>query len=248
MATSLITEQLVDAIAQAESNNDPAAVGDRHLKGQAHGAFQMRQIAYKDVQRIYPKEFGKIPYAQLKTDPSLQRRAARRYLDALEQTYGAVDLDHVIAAYNAGPSAATGEIPNPDYVQKVKRYLNPGGQMPRAKPQSALPQEEGDPIERGLSRMNSFLVDLGLQSMRSPEIEQILRQVTPRKAIRGIDKPSVPYEGLPFGGSRIAGEGMSAMSDSMIHNLPATGEDQSRFRNPVYPQGALGDYNLPRAI
>lgn len=123
MPNPLVTEELLDAIAQVESGNNPKARGDLGLRHPAMGAFQMRQPAYQDVQRFYPQEFGQVPFERAMAQPTLQRQAARRYLEALQQRYGLKGLEAVIAGYNAGPSVRTKGIRNPDYVRKVKQRL-----------------------------------------------------------------------------------------------------------------------------
>ena len=41
-----ITDQLLNALAMVESQNNPQAVGDRGLRYPAYGAYQMRQPAF----------------------------------------------------------------------------------------------------------------------------------------------------------------------------------------------------------
>ena len=201
---SLVDDRLVQAIARKESNNDPEAIGDEHLGGnRAIGAFQMRPIAFKDLQRIYPEEYGAIRFEHLRADPALQARAGRRYLDALHEEYQFTDLDHVIAAYNAGPTAirkALREgrpIPNPGYVDDVKRILQslpPGkGPMPQPpipRPQSMLPAGPSfDPTEERIRRMNQTAVAMGLLPLKVEELATLLTTYTPRQPIRGRGQP-----------------------------------------------------------
>lgn len=122
---SNISDQLLDALAIRESNNDPNAIGDN---GKAIGAFQMQPIAYQEVQEFFPERFSSIPYEQLRTDSVLQREAAKAYLDVGEQKYGITDLDRLISFYNDGPRARTGQITNQPYVDFVKRHMVPGPQ------------------------------------------------------------------------------------------------------------------------
>lgn len=165
--SSLVTEQLLDAIAQTESGNNPAARGDQHLSNQAYGAFQMRLPAYQDVQRLYPSEFGAIPFANIQQDAALQRKAARRYLEGLEAHYGITDLDRLIAGYNAGPRVRQGTIPNPDYVIKVKRRLPPTSEAPMDRTMQQL---------LAINKHLQILQEFGVAPLSVDDIEQILAQ------------------------------------------------------------------------
>lgn len=200
---SLITDALLDAIARAESNNRPSAVGDAGL---AIGAYHMQPIAYQDVQRVFPQEFGAIPYDRLKTDPALQRRAARAYLQAGEQAYGITDLSRLVAFYNAGPKARSGPLINQPYVDKVLRFMGgpqsmapmtnhpqrfaglmqgvaqqPGqmmGMVPH--PQDGQPQTLGD----ALFAMNQSVVSAGMQPLSDEEVRAIAQKM------QGVGQPT----------------------------------------------------------
>ena len=124
---SLVDDKLLDAIALQESWHNPKAVGDN---GTAFGAFQLRKSAFKDVQRIYPKEFGKESFDRVKTDPAFNRLIARRYLEAFEGHYGITDMDRLISAYNAGPRSREGALVNPDYVARIQHNLQKMGDVP----------------------------------------------------------------------------------------------------------------------
>ena len=117
---SLVTDRLLNAIAQKESRNRPSAVGDRGL---AIGAYQMQPIAYQDVQQFFPQMFGNVPYARLRTDPALQRQASQAYLLVGEQKYGITELPRLISFYNRGPRARYGPITNQPYVTDVQRLM-----------------------------------------------------------------------------------------------------------------------------
>lgn len=182
---SLVTDNLLDAIAMAESSGGKHVLGDTALANPAYGTFQIRLPAYQDVQRLYPQEFGQVPFEQVQQDQHLNRRVAQRYLQALEQTYGLSDFDQMVAAYNAGPTAIrkatrTGRpLPNPEYVEKVKRFLK------RGKPRAARP-DQGDPVEQGLRRINRLAVATGFMPMTAPEIERILARETVPSAVPGV--------------------------------------------------------------
>lgn len=121
---SLVTEELLDAISQVESGGNPHARGDLSLSNAAYGAFQVRLPAYRDVQRVFPSEFSRVPFERVQAEPSLNRLVARRYLEAGEHTYGITELPRLIAFCNAGPTVRRGEVPNMSYVRKVLRLLN----------------------------------------------------------------------------------------------------------------------------
>jgi len=48
---------LLAAIAMVESGNDPNAVGDKHLKNQAYGRYQIRKPYLDDVNRVLHSDF-----------------------------------------------------------------------------------------------------------------------------------------------------------------------------------------------
>ena len=127
----LVTDELLDAIAQVESGGNPKAIGDTNLPDAAYGAFQVRMPAFKDVQRVFPQEFANTPFERVQADPALNRLVARRYLEAGEQAYGITDLERLVAYYNAGPRVRRGEIPNMIYVRKVLRALQERNAYPR---------------------------------------------------------------------------------------------------------------------
>ena len=129
---SHVTDELLDAFAQAESSGGQQLLGDTNLTNPAYGTFQIRLPAYKDVQQHFPQEFGQVPFQRVQQDQALNRQAGRRYLEVLEGPYGLTDFDWMVSAYNAGPTKARAAqragqpIPNPQYVEKVKRYLAEG--------------------------------------------------------------------------------------------------------------------------
>ena len=121
----LITEELLNAIAHVESENNPSAIGDRGMRYPAYGAFQMRRPAYLDVIRLRPG-LKQTPFEALQGNADLQRQFARTYLEILASDYGLSDLDRLLAGYNAGPTAVRqGRIPvsTHSYVRKVKARL-----------------------------------------------------------------------------------------------------------------------------
>lgn len=172
---SLVTDELLDAIALAESNNNPQAVGDAGL---AVGAYQMQPIAYQDVQEFFPKRFGQIAYESLRTNPQLQRQAAKAYLQVGEQKYGIKDLDRLISFYNAGLRARQGTLINPDYINHVKGSMKP--------------QSKADPIEEGVRRIFRMTMQAGFQPLSTQEIEGILAKVEPVRALPGVQKAEIP--------------------------------------------------------
>ena len=132
---SWVTDLLIDSIGDVESGQNAHAVGDRHLKNKALGAFQLRLPAYQDVQRFEAMDMPKhlegprvftsdMDFEEAMADPTLQRLATRRYLEGLEQHYHVPTEDHMIAGYNAGPSVKTKGIRNPDYVAKVRKAMS----------------------------------------------------------------------------------------------------------------------------
>lgn len=106
MPSHFITDELLDALAQRESRNDPYAVGDKELKHPAYGAYQMRQPAFLDVQSFRPEATeGITDLSAILGQPDQQRTLARAYLEMLNQRYGFKTIEDVLAGYNAGPTA-----------------------------------------------------------------------------------------------------------------------------------------------
>lgn len=193
---TLVTEQLLDAIKYAESRGQrqpTKAVGDTQNTYPAHGAYQMTKPAYQDVQRLFPKEFGSIPFERLlESDEPFQRQAARRYLEAGQSNYGITDFNRLISFYNRGPKARTGAISNTAYVNTVRQYMKlprfesvPEGPMPKKlKPQAALQGEEE------VRRLNRLMTAAGFAPMRLPEVEKVLVR---------MDEVKDPHDTRPTG-------------------------------------------------
>lgn len=215
----LVTEELLDAISQVESGNDPKAIGDTGLRNKAFGAFQIRLPAFKDVQRLFPQEFGEITFEQIKRDPTLNRLTAKRYLEALESHYGITDVDRLISGFNAGPSARRGAIRNPNYVNKVKQQLRGEGNDISGGDKVPGPRSRVDPIEEGVRRIFQMTVAAGFKPLSTQDIEQILEKVEPPRAMPGVKQPNRGLPALP--GSRVLGDSPLALGDSHISNSPA---------------------------
>lgn len=140
MPPNYVDESIIDAIGLWESDGGHYnALGDLGLKHPAFGAWQFRQPAYADVQQFEPElrkgqegphtPFDEMGLEQAMTDPTLQRLAARRYLDVLQHHYGVKGLDMLISGYNWGPGVRKMTTPpNPEYVRNVKSKI--GKKMP----------------------------------------------------------------------------------------------------------------------
>ena len=118
-------EKLLEGHQYAESrgSKDPyKAIGD---KGASLGAFQMKKIMYKDIQRIYPKVWGKTTYEQMQASPSHQRGAARDGLRMLREHYK-LSGDAAISGWNTGPGEARKGRINKPYVDTVKEGMRRG--------------------------------------------------------------------------------------------------------------------------
>ena len=123
-----ITDQLLNALAMVESQNNPQAVGDRGLRYPAYGAYQMRQPAFEDVRRLRPQDASGIEQlSSILGQPDRQRQLARAYLGILDQNYGLDSLEDILAAYNAGIGTVRKKrVPSAthDYVQRILQLLN----------------------------------------------------------------------------------------------------------------------------
>lgn len=60
-------------------------------------------------------------------------------------------------------------------------------------------------LEKQIEKMNTFMVNMGFGPLKASEIEPLLKQYSPRKAIRGINKPgtinieAMKGQGAPMG-------------------------------------------------
>lgn len=243
---SLVTEQLLDGIRWAESRGErhpTKAVGDTKNTHHAHGAYQMTKPAYQDVQRMFPKEFGSIPFDQLlQSDEAFQRRAARRYLEGGEQFYGITDFNKLISFYNRGPKARYGRVTNREYVNTVLKHLGRplldehaamGGaeeMMMAQRPvgQSALRQSEGDAVEQSMRRLNRLMVAAGFDGMSAKEILSVLERQQPPQPVNGAPVKAAPD--LPLGGDAFPGA-PPGVDPNMVQN--PMGALQRRPMNPA---------------
>ena len=125
MANDLISEALLDAIAQQESRNNPHAIGDKALENKAYGAYQMRLPALQDVQQRR-KQYTTTKLEDILGDAKTQRELARLYLDVLMNDYGLTTFERLVTGYNAGPTAVRrGKVPakSIQYMNDVKARL-----------------------------------------------------------------------------------------------------------------------------
>ena len=123
---SLITEELLQALALRESSGQPDAVGDQQLRNPAYGMYQVRKPAYLDVVRLR-KDLANVPFAQVQSDAEMNETFARAYLSVLANEYGLDTLDELLAGYNAGVGRVKqGNIPESTkrYVEDIKRIMS----------------------------------------------------------------------------------------------------------------------------
>jgi len=125
----------MDIIKQIESSCNPRAINER---SGARGLYQLREIAWQDVQRYYDDldEYGYYEYA---FDPIINELFAQRYIALLEKylkNYGIpLNLMNLIVVYNWGIG------------NTVKWHANGGGY-------DRLPKETRDYYEKYLKLSN----------------------------------------------------------------------------------------------
>ena len=78
-ASPAASEVFMRALSKLESNNNPKAIGDKHLKNHAYGLYQMRQPAVDDVNRCFKTTYK----AEDMLNPVIARDAAQKYLTLL---------------------------------------------------------------------------------------------------------------------------------------------------------------------
>ena len=111
-------EAYLSGIQYAESRGSKTpykAVGDN---GASLGAFQIKEIMFKDIQRLMPAKWGRMSYEQMLTRPELQRAAAHDGLTLLKYHYG-LKGDRLMSAWNTGPTQARKGVFNAKYAATV---------------------------------------------------------------------------------------------------------------------------------
>lgn len=106
--------QLLDAIAIVESNNNPSAVGDN---GRAVGAYQIHEIYVDDVNRILGKPY--FSYAD-RWDAEKSRQMVYIYLNH----YGRGKTTEAMARIHVGGPKGYKKKSTLRYWQKIKRVLD----------------------------------------------------------------------------------------------------------------------------
>ena len=125
---SLITEQLLQALAMRESGGRQDVIGDRHLTNPAYGMYQVRKPAYLDVVQRRP-EYAGIPFEDVQRDQALNETFAKAYLSVLSNEYGLDSLEEILAGFKAGPTTTRQGIMTPatqQYIQDIKALMQKG--------------------------------------------------------------------------------------------------------------------------
>lgn len=103
MGQELLDLDLVHKI-ESDEGKDPNSW--RPNAAGALGPYQLRPIAWKDLQRVKPEVYGDVPFAKGAVDPVMARQAARDYLilnmEYLKNYGLPVNVDYVLASYNTG--------------------------------------------------------------------------------------------------------------------------------------------------
>lgn len=115
---SLVTEDLLKALIQAESEGNPNAVSPVG----ARGLCQFMESTWKDVwcRILKQPEYASFDYA---FDPNLSQKACIAYLKWLEKQLKKAklhNLDNLLASYNAGLGVVKANKGVPNYTETVK--------------------------------------------------------------------------------------------------------------------------------
>jgi len=108
-------DDLLNAIAVIESNNNPKAVGDN---GEAVGIYQIHKIYVDDVNRILPKGCRKFSYVE-RWNPFYSRLMVKMYLRHYGKGKG---IEAMARIHNGGPHGDEKESTE-QYWLKVLRVL-----------------------------------------------------------------------------------------------------------------------------
>ena len=95
-----IDPALAMAIAEKESNFKTDAIGDKHLKNKAYGAFQVRKPALTDINQTYGTNFSE----QDMLDPTKAAQAGVMYMALQRDRYGAQNNTEIARMFNGGPT------------------------------------------------------------------------------------------------------------------------------------------------
>lgn len=104
LKASLVTEMLVDAVAQIESNGGRFTIGDQ---GKANGCWQMHEAAWRETSAWRKQQGQQVWSYRAAHDQAVARLYARDYLSILERRlrnrFGdRVTPEMIYAAYNVG--------------------------------------------------------------------------------------------------------------------------------------------------
>ena len=122
-----ISDTLLDAVEFVESSNNPNAI---NKKSGARGAYQFREIAWKDVVQNYPSSMGKYSdYEKNSMDRGISREFAKRLMELNAKRLGKkANLDNVLASYNYGIGNVRKGHPIPpetvEYIKKVRAKMS----------------------------------------------------------------------------------------------------------------------------
>ena len=125
---SLITEQLLQALAMKESSGGKRLLGDTNLTNKAYGMYQIRKPAYDDVVQRR-KEYIGIPFEDVQRDQALNETFAKAYLSVLSNEYGLDSLEEMLAGFKAGPTTTRRGIMTPatlQYIEDIKGLMQKG--------------------------------------------------------------------------------------------------------------------------
>lgn len=122
-----ISDTLLDAVESVESSGNPNAI---NKASDARGAYQFREIAWRDVVENYPSSMGKYAnYEDYSMDRGISREFAKKLMELNVKRLGKkANLDNVLASYNYGIGNVRKGHPIPpetvEYIRKVRAKMN----------------------------------------------------------------------------------------------------------------------------
>ena len=113
----------MNIIAQIESSGNPLA---HNIRTGARGLYQIRKIAWEDVQNHYP-ELKKYDYLEYCYNSKISRLFAKKYFNILKKYLKyynkPITIKNLLYAYNAGiGNLINGRIPK-ESIEYVKKYI-----------------------------------------------------------------------------------------------------------------------------
>lgn len=124
-------EALLDAIYENESSSGRNKKAYSPDKFGSLGGYQMRDVTFNDLKRIYPSKYANADFNKFMMDDNLAREAAKDHISVIQNYLTGKGIDptvaDLLASYNMGMGAVAKRKALPkitqDYVAKAIAYM-----------------------------------------------------------------------------------------------------------------------------